>query len=192
LITLSSAGDGAALATLLQAYEGDLLCYAMRRLPQKVRHIQGPEDIVQDTCFEACRLIRGFVSESPGSFYRWLVRIANFRIMAVIQKHRSRRTHALSALAEDGSTLMALEQLVLYRRTPSRSAAAHEFVLEVERSLQQLSDDYRRVIVHRFIDGLSVDETAKRMNRNTNNIYVLCSRALVALRAQLRSASHYG
>jgi RNA polymerase sigma-70 factor (ECF subfamily) len=192
LIQLATAGDGAALATLLQGYESALQRYAARRLPQRVRHIQGPEDIVQDTSFEACRLIRGFVSQGPGSFYRWLVRIANLRILAAIQKHRSRRTHALSSsLAEHSSILAALEQIVLYRRTPSRSAAAHEFVLKIEQSLDRLSEDYRRVITHRFLEGLSVDETAQRMNRNSNHIYVMCSRALGALREQLESASHY-
>jgi RNA polymerase sigma-70 factor (ECF subfamily) len=192
LIKYAVAGDGAALATLLQDYEPRLMEYANRRVPHEVRSLAAPEDIVQDTCYEACRMIRGFDPRGPNYFYRWLIRIANLRIKAAIQKFRSRRTHAVSAgIGDDGSVINALEQLKLYRRTPSGSAAAHEFVLTVERSLERLNRDYRDVIVHRFIEGLSVEETADRMGRDSNKVYVLCSRALGALRLQLASASHF-
>jgi RNA polymerase sigma-70 factor (ECF subfamily) len=190
-VQLAVAGDAAALATLLQAYDAELCAYAARRLPQKVRPIVAPEDIVQETHYEACRSIQNFVSQGPGSFYRWLVRIAKLRMLGAIQKHRARRTQALSGMGEYGSVLGVLEQLVQYRRTPSASAAAHEFVSHVERSLEQLNADYRQVIVHRFIEGLSVSETATRMARSADSIYVLSSRALAALRQQLESASNY-
>lgn len=188
----AAAGDGAALAALLQDYEPRLLEYARRRLPIPVRSLAEPEDIVQETCYEACRLIRGFVPQGPHSFYRWLVRIANFRIRAIIQKCRSRRTYAASAGMDDETAVYsALEQLVLYRRTPSASAAMHEFTSRIEQSLDRLIPDYRQVIVYRYLEGLSVDETAQRMNRNSDQIYVLCSRAIGALRSQLATASHY-
>ncbi len=192
LIQLASAGDGAALATLLLAHEEELRRYIARRLPQRVRHVQGPDDIVQDTCFEACRMIKGFVDQGPGSFHRWLIRISNLRILAAIQRYRARRTHAVSATLSDSSSILsALEQLSVYRRTPSHSAAAHEFLLKIEQSIQWLSNDQRRVITHRFLEGLSVQETAQRMGRTANQIYFICSRALDALREQLESASHY-
>ena len=88
LIESASAGDGAALATLLQEYEPRLLDYVRRRLPRAVETLAGPEDIVQDTCYEACRMINGFSSQGNNSFYRWLIRIANLRIKATIQKSR--------------------------------------------------------------------------------------------------------
>jgi RNA polymerase sigma-70 factor, ECF subfamily len=192
LIQRASAGDAAALALLLQEYEPRLLSYVVRRLPSRIQSIAGPEDIVQDTCYEACRLVRGFVPQGSNSFYRWLIRIANLRIKAAIQKHRTRRTYAIStSVSDDASVLAALEQLVVYKRTPSRSAAAHEFVSRVEQSLNRLIPDYRQVIVHRFIEGLSVEETAQGMSRDSEKVYVLCSRALGALRGQLGSASHF-
>jgi len=192
LIQAAAAGDAAALATLLQEYEPRLLTYVNRRLPAEVQNLSSPDDLVQDTCYEACRMIRGFVPQDPGSFYRWLVRIANLRVKATIQKYRSRRTRAVSAgTSEDTSVLSAIEQLVAYRRTPSASAAAHEFVSEVERSLERLIPAYRQVLTARFIDGLNVDETAARMNKSSDQVYVLSTRALGALREQLRSASRF-
>jgi len=192
LIEMAAAGDGAALATLLQEHEPRLLEYVRRRLPRAVESLAAPEDIVQDTCYEACRLIHGFSPQGNNSFHRWLIRIANFRIKATIQKYRTRRTQAVStSVSEDSSVLSALEQLVIYRRTPSGSALAHEFISAIERSLDRLIPAYREVITCRFINGLSVDETAQRMGKANDQVYVLSSRALGALREQLRSASRY-
>ena len=192
LVERASAGEAAALATLLLDHEQQLLNYVSRRLPLAVKSLVDPEDIVQETSYEACRMIGGFAPQGPDSFQRWLFRIANLRIKAAIQKFRSRRTHVVSSgIAEDASILSALEQLATYRRTPSASAAMHEFAATVERSLYRLIPDYREVIVHRYLNGLSVEETADRMKRNSDKIYVLCSRAIGALRLQLASASHF-
>lgn|GEM_PF-340059 len=192
LLTRAAAGDGAALAVLLLDREQPLLNYVRRRLPLAVQSLVDADDIVQETSYEACRMIHGFVPQGPDSFHRWLLRIANFRIKAAIQKFRSRKTVVVSVgLDDEGSITGALAQLATYRRTPSASASIHEFAAVVEQSLQSLIPDYREVILHRFINGLSVEETATRMQRDSDKIYVLCSRAIRALRMQLASASHF-
>lgn len=180
------------MATLLQEHEPLLLQYVSRRLPRAVQSLAAPDDLVQETCYEACRMIRDFVPQGQGCFYRWLVRMANLRIKATIQKYRSRRTFDVSNTeTEESSALSAIEQLVVYRRTPSASAAAHEFISAVERSLERLIPAYREVITARFMEGLNVNETAARMSKSTEQVYILSSRALGALREQLRSASRF-
>lgn len=188
----AAAGDSAALATLLQHYSQDLQYYIGRRLPLKVRHLTSIDDIQQETCFEACRTIAGFKPLGDCAFLRWLMRIANLRIMETIGRYRRRRTHPTSAtVGEDVSLIEALEQLRIYRRTPSQSAAAHELVTTVERCICQLVPSQRDVIVCRYLEGLTVEETAKRLNRQTNQVYVLTSRALDVLRDKLLSASRH-
>lgn len=192
LLNLAIAGEAAALASLLEEFEPQLMAYVNRRLPLQVRGHASPEDIVQEANYEACRLIGGFTNRGSRSFFHWLKRIANFWIKRVIERFRSRRTFGVNGLEDDqGSVLSALEHLVVYRRTPSASAAAHEFVSTVERAMQRLNQDYRQVIHHRFLEGLDVTETAARMGRSNDKVMVLCSRALAALRNQLASASHY-
>jgi RNA polymerase sigma-70 factor (ECF subfamily) len=192
LVRLAAAGDGAALAMLLQRSETALAAYIVRRLSRRARQVVDPDDVAQETCYEACRLIGSFVSQGTGSFTRWLLRIADLRIKAAIQKYRSRRTYPLSgSLGEQHSLLNALEQLRVYRRTPSTSAAAHEFALKIEESLAHLSSEHQQVITLRFLKGLSVSETAEIMCRRAPNIHMLSFRALQALRLQLRSLSHY-
>src|SRR5207248_10680102 len=101
LIELASAGDGAALATLLQEYEPKLLEYVRRRLPRAVETLAGPEDIVQDTWYEAWRMIHGFRSQGNNSFYRWLIRFTNLRTKATIQKFRTRRSNTVWTAVAD-------------------------------------------------------------------------------------------
>jgi DNA-directed RNA polymerase specialized sigma24 family protein len=92
---------------------------------------------------------------------------------------------------DESSVLAAIERLVVYHRTPSGSAVAHEFISTIERSLYQLVPAYREVITCRFIEGLTVDQTARRMCKENDQVYVLSSRALGALREQLCSASRH-
>ncbi|GAB4500198.1 MAG: hypothetical protein OHK0052_16260 [Anaerolineales bacterium] len=53
-------------------------------------------------------------------------------------------------------------------------------------ALVQLNDDYREVLVLRFLEGLSPQETADTMRRSEGAIRVLQHRALGALRKLLQ------
>lgn len=56
---------------------------------------------------------------------------------------------------------------------------------ELHEKLGQLRDDYRVVLVLRFLGGLSYEETAQAMDRSVGSVRVLQHRALAALRDQL-------
>ena len=53
--------------------------------------------------------------------------------------------------------------------------------------LESLRDDYRMVIILRFLSDLSPDETAQVMGKSTGAIRVLQHRALASLRKLLVS-----
>ena len=56
---------------------------------------------------------------------------------------------------------------------------------ELRRALEGLRDDYQEVLVHRFLNDLSPNETAKVMKRSTGAVRVLQHRALAAVRKAL-------
>jgi RNA polymerase sigma factor (sigma-70 family) len=152
LIRRAVAGDGAALATLLAAFEPRLLRYAQKHLSDRVRLTASPEDVVQETCLEATRLVRGIEPRGRRKFYSWLLRIEHFRIREAVQRHLRRvKVGTAKGFDEDASMIGAIEELAIYRRTPSRSAAAHEFMVAVERSLAKLPDHYRQVVTCRHL-----------------------------------------
>lgn len=192
LIRRAAAGDGPALAVLLADFEPRLLRYAQKHLSPKVRLTASPEDVVQETCLEATRLVRGVEPRGRRKFYSWLLRIEHFRIKEAVERHLRRMKVGVAAgFDEDASVIGAIEELSVYRRTPSKSAAAHEFMAAVERSLAKLPDHYREVVTCRHIEGLSVEQTAERMGRDRAAVSVLTTRALAALRERLRSESRY-
>lgn len=52
----------------------------------------------------------------------------------------------------------------------------------IEQKLQELKDEYREVIILRFIDELNIKEIAAILDKPKNNVRVLVHRALKALR----------
>ena len=57
---------------------------------------------------------------------------------------------------------------------------ANDFDL-VQEKLQELKDEYREIILLRYINELSIDEIAKQLGKSKGNIRVLTHRALKAL-----------
>jgi RNA polymerase sigma-70 factor (ECF subfamily) len=185
-------GETAALEYLLESNAQRLWRYVDKQLPQALKQSIDPSDIVQDTFYEACRLIAGFALRGEDCFFRWLATIARHRIIDILRAHKTRRVEGAQSLAEEeGDVVALLQRLGQYRRTPSRSAAAHEFMIAVEAAIGRLPEDHRCAVTLRHLEGLSADETARRMDRSTEAVYWMCSRGLKALRTDLRSASYF-
>jgi RNA polymerase sigma-70 factor (ECF subfamily) len=68
---------------------------------------------------------------------------------------------------------------------PALSVPLHLERRELRQTLVKLREDYRTVLVLRFLVGLSPDETAQAMNRSPGAIRVLQHRALSAARKLL-------
>ena len=68
-------------------------------------------------------------------------------------------------------------------REPLRQLEEKEFSLEkIEESLRRLKDDYRDVVIMRYLEEMSIREIALALERSENATRVLLHRALKALR----------
>lgn len=63
-------------------------------------------------------------------------------------------------------------------------------VEKLEEALRQLKDEYREVIVLRYLDGLSTGEVADILDKSKGNVRVLTHRAIEALR-EVMSAKNF-
>ena len=191
----ASTAHVAQLHALLKTRAEDLKSYINRQLPAKLRRMTDPDDVVQDTFFEAFRRIAEFVPQEKESTYRWLLTIARHRILNLARIHARPKHGNGEVLSEEelthGSVLELLQDLAIYEKTPSRSASRRELVLLVEKSIETLQPDYRQAVRFRYIQGLSLVETAVKMQRTTDAAQKLCVRGLKALRTELRTASLY-
>ena len=153
------------------------------------------DDMLQETYYCVFRDIRTFQSRGEGTFYRWLVKIAEHRLMDAIKAARAvkrggGRTQAEApAGGEAGSVVGWLEMLAVYERTPSQSAAAHEAISMIQSALGDLKVEYCEALRLRYLEGLPVAEAAERMKRTEGAFCLLCHRGLKRLRESLGSSS---
>lgn len=179
-----------ALRQLLQERAKHLDSYVQVKLPADLRSVVDPSDVLQDVFFEAFRRLDDFEPRVPDAAFRWLLTIARHRVLALIRHHRG------SASDSSGSKRPTrivdvesmLEELAVYVRTPSQSAMSHEIAAVVQRSLEALKPDFRRIIQLRYFDGLSTEQSAAQMGRTQGAITMLYRRGLKSLRSRLLEA----
>lgn len=132
------------------------------------------EDLAQEVFIKAYRSLSGFRRES--SFSTWVYRIA---VNHMADHFRSRKpvTVALDgvlngSLSDSGST-------------PEEEAFSMEQRIIVQRSLAELSDDYRQVLFLYHYHGLSYAEIAARLNIPVKTVETRLYRAKKVLRSKL-------
>lgn len=184
--------DPQALQLLLLAERGRLLAYIHRHFPAGLSPLVEPADVLHDTYFEAVRRLESFVPVDETSTFRLLVTIARRRIAQLLRvKGRTKRGGKSKRVEQTDSLMGMLSNLAVHHRTPSRSAANHELMAALDRTLRGLPDDLRRAVAMRYIEGLSPPEIARRMDRTERAVQQLCYRALQQMRRELRSASKF-
>ena len=174
------AGEAEAFESLLREQAPRLLRVARRFL----RDEEDARDAVQDAFVSAFKSLDRF--EAGSSISTWLHRIV---INASLMKLRTKRRHPeesiehlLPRFAEDGhqvtpSTEWTMSAEDLIQRTETRDL--------VRRSIDQLPDTYRVVLLLRDIEELSTDETARQLDITPTAVKVRLHRARQALRALL-------
>ena len=82
--------------------------------------------------------------------------------------------------AERGARVVSLDQVRVVRPNTSEPDAGRQEQTagRARELLQQLPENYRTVLQHRLLEGLSVAETAERMATSESNVKVLQHRAL--------------
>ncbi len=177
---------------LLKAQQGDVHafgdlydCYApgvFRFLYAHIEHRQDAEDLTEEVFFRAWRALPRY-HEHGVPFRSYLLRIAR---NALIDHHR--RTRSMGAPVLRSVDEMENELADLDGKMPG-SQDEH---LEVVQYLEKLPEDHRTVLVLRFLNELTPDETARVMGRTSGAIRVLQHRALIALREQIQEEMDRG
>jgi RNA polymerase sigma factor (sigma-70 family) len=185
-----------AFQEMLCANVNPLVRYIERFIPADLRSLIDPQDVVQDTFFNAARVADTVVPGDSDWAWRWLVAIARNRLRDLIEANRAtKRGGRIQHLQQEelryGSVIDMLQELAVDRRTPSKSAVRKEFLVVLERSIGQLQPAYQEAIRLRYIEGLSLQDTAGHLNRTTDSAQKLCARGLEALRIELRTISLY-
>jgi RNA polymerase sigma-70 factor (ECF subfamily) len=187
----AQAGSREALGQVLEACRAYLLLIAREELEPALQAKGGASDLVQQTFLEAQRDLAHFRGATPEALLAWMRRLllnnlANFRRDYRRDKRRASREVPLRlsySSAEGGGDLPA--------RTPSPSVVLmrDEQTAALERALQRLPEDYRRVIHLRYREEQPFDAIAESMQRSPNAVRKLWARAIDSLRQELEAPS---
>ena len=189
---LVEARGGAAdsLGQALEACRGYLLTIAQQELDPELRAKGGASDLVQETFLKAHRHFVHFQGTAEDELLAWLRRLllnnlADFRrLYHETQKRQAGREIALPI--GDGSRPRGGGP-VAKDPSPSAEAMAREQAEAVQRTLDRLPDDYRRVLVWRHQEERSFEEIARLMNRSINAVRKLWARAVQRLQEEWES-----
>jgi RNA polymerase sigma-70 factor (ECF subfamily) len=187
LLNDARSGDAAKLGDLLEVYRRYLALLARLQIGQ---HLQGKvdaEDIVQETFLEAHRNFPTFRGTSEGEFICWLRRILAGKLADMVRRYLGTQGRDVRLEREidhglDRSSVMLGQGLISPQASPSQHAAHREQAVLLADALQELSPDYREVLVLRHLEGMTFPEVAKRMNRSLDSVEKLWMRGLVKLR----------
>jgi len=163
-------GDDEAFRRLVERHQGRVSSLMWRFSRDREVHAE----LIQDVFIEAWRSLSGYRAEAP--FEHWLTRIAT-RVGYRFWHRRAREERITTVPLEDCPQLSAPEQL-----EPSEAGEL------LHRLLQELSPRNRLVITLRYLEALSVQETAELTGWSQTMVKVQAWRARGKLRTLFERA----
>jgi RNA polymerase sigma-70 factor (ECF subfamily) len=172
LVALAQQGDQQAFADLYEAYRPLVYRFLRRRIDGADEVV---EDLTEDVFVKLYEKLDRYV-ERGLPFTAWLYRIAHNQLvdhLRALPKHYAQPLEAVADVPENQTS--SEYRSVLDRQT-------------LEPALARLTDEQRQAVELRFLQGLSVAETAAMMGRSEEAVKKLQARALVNLRRALMPA----
>jgi RNA polymerase sigma-70 factor (ECF subfamily) len=149
-----------------------------------VRNREQAEDLVQEVYIKVLRSYKRFKGES--SEKTWLLSIARHVAIDFFRKQKSRRRKILGKL--DWSE----EQLGDGQLLPEEIAIQKEEIQLLYRCLERCTIDQQLVIVLRFIQSLSITETAEALGWTESKVKTTQHRALKVLKKHMEEEMEKG
>lgn len=185
--TLMDAGE---LQVELMTRAERLHRYVRGKIPAKMRAVVTPEDVLQEVWIAAHSGYANYVCNRPDGFDRWLIGIANHKLIDSLKTagrlKRGGNVRVHHAGSKRGESLTDLFGRVAGDgKTPSRVVASREAAHAVQIALSRLPDDWRKAIQLRYLEGLSLGEIARAMEKTDAAVHSILYRGLRELRTRL-------
>lgn len=189
-------GDESSLEGLLIGRHDQLLRYLERQMPAKLQAKIAAEDLLQLTYLQVFKSIGKFDPKGPGSFYAWLKTIANRKLIDASRQRE--REHLVGQRpgtptgSQSQSGYKSLLGLVACSNAgPGGAAMADELRGAFHVALANLPSNYRDVVRLRYMEDLSIEAVAQRLEITTGAARGLCHRARQSLREEIFRLSRF-
>jgi RNA polymerase sigma-70 factor (ECF subfamily) len=186
LIQHARAGDQRATGQLLAIYRQYFKLLARLHIDRRMQPKMDASDIVQELLLQAHRAFPRFRGTTEAELLAWLRQILATCLTKAARHYRGtqrRRVELEQNLEQElADASQALDRGLIQHSTPSQAAVRREHGVILANALASLPDDYREVIVLRYLEGLSFPEIASRMGRSVDSVQKLWVRGLARLR----------
>lgn len=166
LVAAAQKGDAIALSQLYDRYMDPLYRFVFRH----VNHVQEAEDLTSDIMLRMVNHLPSF--QRTSSFRTWIYAIARHTIADFWRTRYRMREDIVAEFSNVGAAALADDDLEIAPTGHDNLAGRARAVFD------KLSDQYRAVLTHRFIEQHTVAETAKAMGTTPGNVKVMQYRAL--------------
>jgi len=139
----------------------------------KVSSVEEAQDITADVFLKAWSYLLDEKGAEVRHLSALLYSIARNR---VIDHYRSRSNKEALPLAESAEEILADDRMDLKKVDANLDAKM------LEKRMRSLKDEYREVLVMKYLDELETDEIARILGKTNGNVRVLLHRATEALR----------
>ncbi len=164
-------GDAEAFGVLYEQYAEMIFRYVYSHLDNQM----DAEDLTEEIFFRAWKALPKY-DDRGLPFSAFLFRSARNSLIDYYRQHK---------------TVQSLEDLDLESGEPAPEEIVNGRLEnhKLKQVLQELREDYRSVLIFRFLSGLSPEETAHAMERSVGAVRVLQHRALSALKDLIERGS---
>ncbi|TVS08968.1 MAG: sigma-70 family RNA polymerase sigma factor [Planctomycetaceae bacterium] len=182
LVRRAAAGDRRAEQTLYGQHRQRLKRMICVRIDQRVAGRVDPSDIVQETLAEAARQLPDYARQRPLPLYPWLRQLALSKVREAYRRHVQAAGRSVQREADiplpDHSAMDLARCLASSRSGPSRRLLRGEQRQLVRQTLERLGEAAREVLVLRFLEQMSVAETAAVLGLSESGVRSRQRRAL--------------
>ena len=187
-LTRARAGCEDALGCLLQGCRRYLLMVATKTLESTLRPKVAASDLVQESFVIAQRDFQAFEGTTIGELLSWLHRILDHRLSHHVRHYKRTAKRALQReVPLDADRHDAGLALADGGTNPRDAASLADEQRRVRLAIEQLPEDYRRVLELRTWQRLPFAEIGQQFGRTGGAVEKLWLRAVERLEVELRS-----
>ncbi|MCP4261086.1 MAG: RNA polymerase sigma factor [Planctomycetes bacterium] len=179
-------GNRDAWLSLYELYAEKLWCNIARLMAHDPACVA---DVVQETLLSAARSAKNF-NPRRGSLWAWLWTIAKRQVALHYRKQNSK---AIIARAQQWWSLLdgqTSDWINGREKPPTEVLESAELAILVRYTLTELSAEYQRLLMAKYVDGLTIEDISEETNDSSVAIRSKLARARKAFRLAFKRLTH--